>query len=155
VRRRRALVRPFRTERGPLPYRLQQTLWGPAAVLRRRIVAARRAGYRDGEHCLGGAYAVPGRFLERMAARGWFDDWPAWVPFDIGEDVCVGLYVRAVGLAVVDANRPGQPFGVEHTTLPADLDGIVAAGWPVVHTVKDQPGLDEATIRAYFAARRA
>jgi hypothetical protein len=156
VRRRRIPVRPFREgdiAEGRLRFR--HTLWGPPAVLRRRIAAARRNGYGYGEHCLGGAYAVPGRFLEGMDARGWFDDWPAWVPLDIGEDVCIGVYVRAVGLGCVDANRPGDPFGVEYRDLPLPPQELLDAGYAVVHSIKDQDGLTEDGIRSFFAARRA
>ena len=155
VRRRRFPVRPFRegdSAEGRL--RLRHTLWGDPATLRRRIATARRNGYGYGEHCLGGAYAVPGRFLERMGDRGWFDDWPAWVPLDIGEDVCIGVYVRAVGLSCVDANRPGEPFGVEYRDLPLPPEELVGAGYAVVHSIKDQDGRTEAEIRQHFAAQR-
>lgn len=155
VRRRRFPVRPFRegdSSDGRL--RLRHTLAGDAAILRRRIAAARRNGYGYGEHCLGGAYAVPGRFLARMAAKGWYDDWRAWVPLDIGEDVCIGVYVRAVGLACADANRPGQPFGVEYRDLPLPPPELVDAGYAVVHSIKDQDGLTEPQIRAFFASQR-
>jgi hypothetical protein len=155
VRRHRLLVRPWRRDgvKGS-PLVLRHTLTGPAALLRRRIVAARRNGYRYGRHCLGGAYAVPGRFLDRMGARGWFDDWPVWVDLDIGEDVCIGLYVHAVGLGLADANRPGDVFGVEYQTLPGTPQEVVDRGYAIIHTVKDQDDYDEATIRAFFAARR-
>jgi hypothetical protein len=156
VRRRRFPVRPFR-EGGDAGGRLQlrHTLWGDPAILRRRIAAARRHGYGYGEHCLGGAYAVPGRFLDRMAERGWFHDWRSWVPLDIGEDVCIGVYVRAVGLSCIDANRPGEPFGVEYRDLPLPPAELVEAGYAVIHSIKDQDGLTEAEIRAFFAQRRA
>lgn len=155
VRRRRFPVRPFRegdAAEGRL--RLRHALWGAPAVLRRRISAARRHGYGYGEHCLGGAYAVPGRFLERMGERGWFDDWRAWVPLDIGEDVCIGVYVRAVGLECIDANRPGEPFGVEYRDLPLPPSELLDAGYAVVHSIKDQEGITEEEIRSFFAARR-
>lgn len=156
VRRRRFVVRPFRDANlatGRL--RLRHSLWGDSATLRRRIAAARRHGYQYGEHCLGGAYAVPGRFLDRMGERGWYDDWSAWISFDIGEDVCIGVYVHAVGLRLADANGPGQPFGVEYQTLPGPPSELLEAGYSVVHSVKDQAGLEESAIRAFFAARRA
>jgi hypothetical protein len=156
VRRRRFPVRPFR-EGGDASGRLQirHTLWGDPAILRRRIARARRCGYGYGDHCLGGAYAVPGRFLDRMADRGWFDDWPAWVPLDIGEDVCIGVYVGAVGLRCLDANQRGEPFGVEYRDLPLPPPELVDAGYAVVHSIKDQDGWTEPEIRAYFQQRRA
>jgi hypothetical protein len=156
VRRRRIPVRPFREgDQADGRLRLRHTLWGDPAILRRRIAAARRHGYGYGEHCLGGAYAVSGRFLQRMGQHGWFDDWPAWIPLDIGEDVCIGVYVRAVGLACADANRPGEPFGVEYRDLPLPPGDLVDAGYAVVHSIKDQDGSTEAEIRDYFARRRS
>jgi hypothetical protein len=156
VRRRRFRVRPFREgNQADGRLQLQHTLWGDRAVLRRRITAAHHHGYGYGEHCLGGAYAVPGRFLARMAERGWYDDWPAWVPHDIGEDVCIGVYVRAVGLGCVNANRPGQPFGVEYRDLPLAPPELLEAGYAVVHSIKDQDSLTEAEIRRFFAEHRA
>lgn len=155
VRRRRFPVRPFREgDAADGRLRLKHSLWGSSAVVRRRIAAARRHGYRYGEHCLGGAYAVSGEFLTRMGARGWFGDWPAWVPLDLGEDVCIGVYVRAVGLGCVDANGQGDPFGVEYRELPLGLTALADAGYAVVHSVKDQAGLSEAEIRTHFADRR-
>lgn len=156
VRRRRFLVRPFRDgDAATGRLRLRHTMWGDTAVLRRRIAAARRHGYGYGEHCLGGAYAVPGRFLDRMGEQGWFDDWSAWIPYDIGEDVCIGMYVHAVGLSCIDANQPGEPFGVEYRDLPLPPQDLLDAGYAVVHSVKDQAGLEEAAIRAFFAERRS
>ena len=155
VRRRRFPIRPFREgDSADGRLRFRHTLWGHPAVLRRRIAAARRNGYGYGEHCLGGAYAVPGRFIERMGERGWFDDWAAWVPVDLGEDVCIGVYVRAVGLGCLDANRPGEPFGVEYRDLPLAPQDLLDAGYAVVHSIKDQDGRTESEIRAFFAARR-
>lgn len=155
VRRRRFPVRPFREgDQATGRLRLRHSLWGDSAVLRRRIAAARRNGYGYGEHCLGGAYAVPGRFLDRMADHGWFDDWRAWVPLDIGEDVCIGVYVRATGLACANANRPGEPFGVEYRDLPLPPQQLIDAGYAAVHSIKDQDGHSEAEIRAFFAALR-
>jgi hypothetical protein len=133
---------------------MQHTLWGDLAVLRRRITTARRHGYGYGEHCLGGAYAVPRRFLDGVAAKGWYDDWPAWVPLDIGEDVCIGVYVGAVGLSCANANRPGEPFGVEYRDIPLPPAELVDAGYAVIHSIKDQDGLTEAEIRRFFADRR-
>jgi len=155
VRRRRFPVRPFREgDDAAGRLRLRHALWGDPAILRRRIAAARRRGYGYGEHCLGGAYAVPGRFLERMGEHGWFDDWPAWVPLDIGEDVCIGVYVRAVGLACTDANQAGEPFGVEYRDLPLPPQELLDVGYAVVHSIKDQDGLAESEIRQFFAQRR-
>jgi hypothetical protein len=155
VRRRRFLVRPFRDgPNGDGPLRVRQAIWGERAVLRRRIIEARRNGYSYGDHCIGGGYAVPRRFLQRMAERGYFADWPAWVGFDIGEDVCIAIYVRAVGLALADANRPGQPFGVEYHTLPGSPQEIVDADYAVIHSIKD-PAYGEDAVREFFSARRA
>ncbi|MFL6206829.1 MAG: hypothetical protein ACJ739_15925 [Acidimicrobiales bacterium] len=156
VRRRRFPVRPFREDHqasGRL--RMRHTLWGDAATIRRRIATARRQGYGYGEHCLGGAYAVPGRFLDRVAERGWFGDWPAWVPLDIGEDVCIGVYVGAVGLSCRNANQRGEPFGVEYRDLPLPPPELRDAGYAVVHSIKDQDGWTEDEIRAHFARQRA
>jgi cellulose synthase/poly-beta-1,6-N-acetylglucosamine synthase-like glycosyltransferase len=155
VGRRRFHIRPFREEGfGIGPVRVRQAIWGEGAVVRRRIAEARRNGYRYGDHCLGGGYAVSRHFLERMAERGWFADWHAWIPYDIGEDVCIGIYVHAVDLDCVGANQPGQPFGVEYHTLPCSPAEIVDAGYAVIHSIKD-PAFGEPEVRAFFAARRA
>jgi len=156
VRRRRFLVRPWRKD-GVKESRLElrHTLTGPQAVVRSRIAKARRTGYRYGVHCLGGAYAMAGRVLERMAEDDAFGEWPAWVDLDIGEDVCTSIYVSSVGYELRDANQRGDVFGVEYDELPLPPDELLDAGYAIVHTVKDQPAIDEASIRAFFAERRA
>lgn len=155
VRRRRFPVRPWRrggVETGRLE--LRHTLRGSPAVIRRRIVKARRSGYEYGVHCLGGAYAIGGRVLDRLATEQAFDEWRAWVDLDIGEDVCTSIYVQSAGFALADANQRGQVFGIEYDTLPLPLAGLVEAGYAIVHTVKDQDGLSETSIREFFQARR-
>ena len=120
-----------------------------AREVRRMITVARRNGYEWGAHCLGGAYAVGPRLLEREDLL----DWKPWVRTAIGEDVVVGLLSFAAGLHVRGHVEPGDPFALGWTSLPLPPEEIVARGYSLVHPLKDQAYGDERELREFFRRR--
>jgi hypothetical protein len=122
--------------------------------MRRLVRAATRCGYTLGEHCLGGGYALDATLLDRMAAAGWIDTAPRWAKIDLPEDVMVGLHVRATGMGFLDHVNDGEVFGVRHIGLPFPPADLAARGYAVIHAVKNDADVDEATIRRFFEARR-
>lgn len=116
--------------------------------------AARRNGYRVGEHCLGGGYAVSRRLLDAMSEAGHLDDPMLWSLADLPEDVMIGLHTRAHGLAFADQAGRGGVFGVTYIGLGAPPAELLARDHAVIHAVKNDPHLSEAEIRAFFATRR-
>ena len=121
---------------------------------RAEVVAAARAnGYVAGEHCLGGGYAVTGRFARELARRGWLDPAP-WLGTWLGEDVTLGLMARACGYALEGLVAPGEPFGLARAGLPAPPEQLIADGHAIVHSVATDARHPEAELREYFRARR-
>ena len=134
---------------------VQVNLWGRRAIVRRHIQAALAQGYERGTHCLGGAYAVRAEMLRRMAARGYLEDPLLWLDSACGEDVMMGIYTRAVGLSSMNLVGRDEPFGIEHRGLVDSPVNLVARGFSLIHSVKNDPTFSEEEIRAFFSARRA
>lgn len=150
VRRR---ARPLRLSRRA-PF-LRHAIAGAPARVRADIRAALRHGYRPGEHCLGGGYALSPRLLERLGAAGILDDPLRWLDAGCGEDVMLGVLNRACGLRARSMTRPGEPFAIGYKHLPDEPERLLAQGHAIVHSVAATATRDEAAIRAYFRARRA
>jgi hypothetical protein len=121
---------------------------------RRLYGTAQSNGYRDGEHCLGGGYAISRAFMDRLAARGYLDDIGIWVNADMPEDVAVGIHVRAVGMQFSNFVGEGEVFGVKHRGLPFPLADLQPRGFGIIHAVKNDPDYSEDEIRLYYRERR-
>jgi hypothetical protein len=124
------------------------------AKISRHISAALRNGYRFGEHCLGGAYAVSGEMLRRLKAAGYLDDPSLWLPIDCPEDVMVGIYTKAVGCDFLSFVAENQVFGVRHKGLDDTPQRLVERGYSVIHAVKNDTQFTEEQIREFFRKRR-
>jgi hypothetical protein len=116
--------------------------------------AARANGYVDGEHCLGGAYAVRGELVRELDARGWLDARP-WRRTWLGEDIVLGLLARACGYTLEGLVGPGEPFAVARAGLPAPPEELLSSGHSIVHSLKNDAGRSEAEVREYFRTQRA
>jgi hypothetical protein len=147
----RLLERPFDWRKPLSGFR------GAATTDLGRVIAAALAnGYRPGENCLGGGYALSRAMLDRMARSGHFDElMHRWMHVDMAEDVMVGLHARAVGMTLANFVRPGQVFGVRYQGLPGPVERLVERGYAVIHSVKNDPRADEASVRAFFKQRRS
>jgi hypothetical protein len=117
-----------------------------ARAVRRLLAPARDNQYTWGAHCLGGAYAVGPRLLE----RGDLLEWQPWVGTSVSEDVVVGLLTFASGLNIHSYVEPREVFALGWRELPLPPEQIVAHDYGVVHPVGDQPYADERGLRAYF-----
>jgi hypothetical protein len=133
---------------------VQVNLWGRRAIVRRHIQAALAQGYERGTHCLGGAYAIEAEMLRRMAQRGYLDDPLLWLHSECAEDVMLGIYTRAVGLQSMNLVGRDEPFGIQHRGLVDSPANLVARGYSLIHSVKNDPAFTEEAIRAFFAAKR-
>jgi hypothetical protein len=147
---RRNLVRATRTVAPSRTRVLRVRSPRNATSARRLIRTARRHGYSWGAHCQGGAYAVGPRLIEREDLL----DWRPWVGTSISEDIAVGVVTFAAGLTMHSCVRPGEVFAVGWDRLPLRPEQIIARGYGVVHTVKDQPYAKESELRAFFRGRR-
>lgn len=125
------------------------------AIIRQHIGMAVDHGYRFGEHCLGGAYAVSTELLKRMLIYGYLNDESLWLPIDCPEDVMMGIYTKAAGMQFKGYVGNDEVFGIRHKGLPDSLERIVERGFSVIHSTKDYGHLTEAQIREFFNRRRA
>jgi hypothetical protein len=154
----RKAIAPARLRlRGRVPV-LEQAVTGRAARSRRFVRSvlrdAGRNGYELGEHCLGAAYAVTAQAARRMSERGYLDDPLSPYRTRLGEDVVVGMLVRACGLRLGSLVARGEAFALRHRGLLAEPDELAARGHAVIHSVKTHPTISEPELRTHFGRRR-
>jgi hypothetical protein len=124
------------------------------AYRRGRVVrGARRQGYADGHHVLGGSYAVSGSVLARWRGPGLPRLVRAFEGTGLSEDVVVSMLAMWAGGRLLDYNEPGQIFGVWHRALGAP-PAALADRYSIVHSLKTGEGQDEADLRLLFRKRR-
>jgi hypothetical protein len=153
----RKLLSPIAVWREPLTpgQHLQISLSGKLKTVRTHVLTAMKRGYRPGEHCQGGAYAVSSQFIRRMATRGYLQDLLLWRDIPCCEDVMMGMYARAVGLHLKDFNNTHQVFGIQHMGLPDTLERLIERGYSLIHSLKNDPRFSEEQIREFYRIRRA
>lgn len=155
VRRLRLRIAPWRDPPPGQP-RVNQLIWGPERRVARWLRQARRAGWVDGSHCQGGAYAVSPAMLEALAASGVLDQPLDWLRMPLPEDQMMAALAAVCGYELVDLSGNGEPFGVEYRRLPKPASEMLAAGHSLIHSVRGDPdGRSEADLRAFFASARA
>ncbi len=116
------------------------------------LLQARAAGYAAGEHCLAAGCAVSAALVGALSARGWLERPERWLGARLGDDIVLGAMSRACGLALRDCHAV---FGLKHVGLADTPPRLLERGFAVVHSTKNDPSLDEASIRSFFAAARA
>jgi hypothetical protein len=126
-----------------------------ARIMRRRrlLARARRHGYKEGEHVLGGSYAISRGVLERWRNSALDQLTHLFEGTKIGEDVTVSLLVRSVQYELADHNLPGEIFGVWHRALRVPPEVLVRQ-YAVVHSVKTGSEQNEADLRRAFKRYR-
>jgi hypothetical protein len=130
-------------------------LWGRSATVRNHIRAALAQGYCPGENCLGGAYALSMEMINRMAIRGYLHDPLVWRDTPCGEDVMIGMYTRLVGMKCQGLVAQNQPFGLRWIGLPDTPERLLARGYSVIHSIKNDPHFSENEIRSFYRERRS
>ena len=118
------------------------------------LALARKAGYTDGEHALGGAYIHSFAAANSLYRRGWLNQ-PWLATSKVGEDNIMALLTRAAGYRIADFGGPADPLALQWRGLPAHPADLLAQGKLVTHSVRSWNGLTEREIRAIFAAARA
>jgi hypothetical protein len=135
---------------------LQVAFWGRFKRMRDTIRSALLEGYRLGEHCQGGGYAISRSCLEAFESKGLFDDPCSWLYFSepLGEDRIVSMCAVAGGFLLQGYNRDGEPFGVQYRGLADSPQRMMARGFAIIHSVKDHGDQKEDDTRAFFRALR-
>jgi hypothetical protein len=133
---------------------LQVGLWGRDRIIRDTIRAAHARGYRAGEHCQGGAYAVSAAGLAALGTQGMLDDPCVWLRTPVPEDHTMALCIRAAGLHPGNLGGTGGLIASHWQGLPAAPAELERRGAAIIHSVKDYAGRTEAGTREYFRNRR-
>ena len=146
---------PVGTRRTPTgARRLRWQICNAFGTQRRIISRARANGYRWGEHCLGGAYLLRGQTVRDLHAQALLRHARFWRDSAIGEDVIVGLYVKAAGWDLRSFAAAHEVFGIAYVGLPFPPAELESLGYGVIHSVKNDARQSEEEIRRYFRARR-
>jgi hypothetical protein len=135
-----------------LPRRRDRARVAALKLLRPHIESAVKNGYRTLHYCQGGAYAVSGEMLDRLAASKIFRDAKAWSDIPIGEDVILGMCARSVGLKPVDLSDVGEPFGICWRGLAFPPDTLIRRRHSIVHSLKGNSNSSEGEIRALLSS---
>ena len=117
------------------------------------VDAAVAHGYATSEYCQGGAVAFSRTFIGRMSAAGYLSDPKPWIRLPFWGDLNIAMFVRAVDLHVEDCSQPGQPFGIQYLGLPYPPEELVARGYSLIHSVKNDRRFSETAIRHFFTQR--
>lgn len=122
--------------------------------LRRLAALARASGYVDGEHPLGGAYALHPALVTWLLGGRDRPDHRALAQSRLEEDHLLGLMARAGGFRPAEFSRAGDPMAVVWKGL-ADRPQALLDGPPlVIHSTEGWGELSEAEVLAFFAAAR-
>lgn len=127
---------------------------GRAGGARRYVREARAGGYIWGEHVLACGLAIPRRTMEAIARGGGWDDPCTFVGTNLFDDPILGILVRRAGYRLAGHVAEGETFGVAWRGLPDTPENLLARGYSIVHSVKNDEQLSEPEIRAFFQARR-
>jgi hypothetical protein len=133
---------------------VQIALWGKYRTIRDTIRHAFMNGFRVGEHCYGGGYALSWNCVKAFAKAGLLADPRIWLPTPLVEDVIISMCTKSVDFHLMDLGGAHQTFAVRYRGLPAPPEELVEQAYSVIHSVKDFENLREAEIRAYFRQLR-
>lgn len=146
-----AIWRQSRVSNWPV---VQMAWWGEHRAIRDIIRGAYANGFKVGDHCQGGVYALSRECLLAFDRRGYLDRPLRWLPTSMPEDHTAALLVQAAGLRFCDFGGEGEPFASHWRGLSAAPEVLLKRGHALVHSVKDHGGLKEQEIRAYFKTAR-
>lgn len=132
---------------------LQLAFWGKYKRIRNILRRALLNGYRLGEHCSGGGYAVSRKCVEAFRQNGLLAEPTLWLQVPLSEDGISALCAAASGFSLRDDSD--RLFGVQHRGLPAQKEVLMAQHRAIIHSIKDHGEQREAEIRDYFRRLRS
>ena len=150
---------PVQVRTGSAPRRIALHLSGKRGrqrrFLTRAVISARRHGYRLGEHCLGGSYALSASASRAIRIAGGLDDPTITQGTGLSEDVILALLVRSAGFRLRSLVACGEPFALQHQGLLASPEELVAADHAIVHSLKTgDPDSERRLVESFVGLRR-
>jgi hypothetical protein len=133
---------------------VQIAFWGHYKTIRDTIRHAIMNGFRIGEHCYGGGYALSWSCVKAFVKAGLLADPRIWLPTPLVEGIIVSMCTKAVDFHLKDLSGIDEPFAVRYRGLPAPAEKLVEEGHSVIHSVKDFEDLNETALRSYFRQLR-
>jgi hypothetical protein len=134
---------------------IQLGFWGKYWRIRNVIRQAIMNGYRLGEHCAGGGYAISPNCVAALERAGLLKDPRMWLKVPMGEDGIIALCAASVEFALKVVTAEDALFAIKHKGLQDTPERLANQRYSIIHSVKDYKDLREADIRAYFRKRRA
>lgn len=122
-------------------------------LVRSHIARAMANGFERNEDCQGGACVITREMIDRMASESYLATSNTWAMLPFPDDQVLAMYAYAVGLGIVDCSRPGEPFGVQGLGLAYPPGELLARGYGLIHSVRNDSRYSEAFIRRYFRER--
>lgn len=126
----------------------------PGCVFATHIRDAMARGFRRHIFCQGGGYSVRREALRALFESRYVADPLLWADLPAGEDLLLAMYLRALGWRITDCSDRRQVFGLQWRGLPFPPADLLAQGYAVIHSVKNDPRWSEDAIRTYFAGMR-
>lgn len=133
---------------------LQIGCWGKYREIRNVIRSAFINGFRVGDHCQGGSYALSGELLAALDRDGHLDDPLRWLWTPVTDDHTIALLVKALDFQLCDFGGKGGPFACHWRGLPDTPENLLNCGAAIIHSVKDHGKQTEAATRKYFKELR-
>lgn len=127
---------------------------GRYGCIRNVIRRALLNGYRLGEHCSGGGYAISMHAVRALKKEKLLDDPLLWLKTPLGEDTVLALCVQAAGFLIQQGEAQREVFGVKHRGLMDAPEQLLKRGYAIIHSVKDHDRCREEQTRAYFKRLR-
>ncbi len=121
------------------------------------VPAARRNGYKLGEHVLGGSFVFTYECLKSM-----LDLFPYEAvrtdrlhEIEIKDDIILSMLAYSAGYRIGDFGRPEDPMAIALRSLPLAKEEITRTGKTIIHSVKSgRDGESEEDLRGYFKSLR-
>jgi hypothetical protein len=136
------------------PTRIQCSLKQSDRLLRSIVLAAVANGYRRGDFLQGGAYAINGMLIHRLAELKYLHSPRAFLWQQFSEDALATLLSYASGYHPEGYNGRGDVFAVQYKGTPAPPSELASRGYSIVHSTKSMLQTEEQLLIEQFVALR-
>lgn len=123
-------------------------------LLRSWLKLARKGGYHLGQYILGGANFQSYASVKAMAEAGYLDT-DLFLDSGVGEDYLFTILTFACGFKGADFVTGDFPMGLRWQGLPDSPENLVKRKKKIIHSIKFWEDMDQTSIRAFFAEKRA
>lgn len=127
--------------------------FGVVTTLRRLVKHAEAHGYTRGDMCTGGAFFLFPAAISAMHEQGLLN-LEVLGRSTLMDDLLMGLLCYAAGFKLADMPETDDVMAINWRGLPMPVDDLVSRNKKIVHSVKTDDPITEASIRAYFRRRR-